>query len=591
LLKERGELAFIVTKMWIKLDYGEKLREIISREKAIRLLLDFGHNQVFENPLAKTSDSKTKSPITYTMILILTKEQSQVVRYGRVLRLQKTLDQLNAIHNPEQARRFELWVADFPADSLSSDPWVFLTDEEKAIVGKIHRNAPALGTVAVIFQGLRTSDDKVYILQKLQDLGNAYKVYSKVLDQEIVLEKDLLKPVLRGRGIKKWLVYDTPELILFPYEIRIEGKQRKAVLIEAEELQEKYPRIWKYLLLNKERLEARENKKWKNSPKWYEFGRIQNLEKMDLPKLLNPDVQNVPTFALDAEGKYYFTGGYGTTIRDEYRDKISLPYLVGLLNSSLLDWRLKQISKERKGGYYSYEGKFIRELPTKLPSTDKEKALAEEIETTVEDIIDLLKRHHLVMSLWREWSERLGKKKLALRKLVEKWEKGVGRVPQERLFFTDVRVMSDEGTEYDGFELEVEGGTLRVLGREGDILMPILELEGKDELLEHVYFAILELLESRKKVKTLGDILNKTTVPTIDGDPSETARIVRVVKEKAGAKHLTSFAKLVRENEAYLDALVFRLYGLNKEEARLVLEGLGKSQDYIEAVIDHLFRP
>ncbi|WP_461864320.1 Eco57I restriction-modification methylase domain-containing protein, partial [Thermococcus sp.] len=347
LLNESGELAFIVTKMWIKLDYGEKLREIISREKAIRLLLDFGHNQVFENPLAETSDSKTKSPITYTMILILTKEQSQVVRYGRVLRLQKTLDQINAIHNPEQARRFELWVADFPADSLSSDPWVFLTDEEKAIVDKIHRNAPALGTVAVIFQGLRTSGDKVYILQKLQDLGNAYKVYSKALDQEIVLEKDLLRPVLRGRGIKKWLVYDTPELILFPYEIRIEGKQRKAVLIEAEKLEEAYPRTWKYLLLNKERLEARENEKWKNSPKWYEFGRIQNLEKMDLPKLLNPDVQNVPTFALDAEGKYYFTGGYGTTIRDEYRDKISLPYLVGLLNSSLLDWRLKQISKER----------------------------------------------------------------------------------------------------------------------------------------------------------------------------------------------------------------------------------------------------
>jgi len=588
LLNESGELAFIVTKMWIKLDYGEKLREILSREKAIRMLLDFGHNQVFENPLAKTGDSKTKSPITYTMILILTKKPSQVVRYGRVLRLQKTLDQLKAIHNPEPARRFELWVADFPADSLSSDPWVFLTATEKAIVDKIHRNALTLGTVAVIFQGLRTSDDKVYILQKLQDLGNAYKVYSKALDKEIVLEKDLLKPVLRGRGIKKWLVYDTPELILFPYEIKIEGNQRKAVLIEAEELQKRYPRTWKYLLLNRERLEERENKKWKNSPRWYEFGRIQNLEKMNLPKLLNPDVQNVPTFALDTEGRYYFTGGYGTTIKDEYQDRISLHYLAGLLNSSLLDWRLKQISKERKGGYYSYEGKFIRELPIKLPSTNEEKALAEEIEDTVEEIIGLLKKHHLVRSLWEEWSEKLGNKKLTLRKLVKMWEKEVGKVPAEKLFFTDVRITSDEETEYDGFELELRKGTLKLLGRERDILTPILELEGKEELLEHVYFSMLSLFDSRRRVKTLKDILDKTIVLTIDKSPSETIRIVAVVREKANVKHLTSSLKLVKRNEAYLDALVFRLYGLNREDARLVLENLGKSQNYIDKVLDHL---
>ncbi|WP_461864029.1 hypothetical protein, partial [Thermococcus sp.] len=290
----------------------------------------------------------------------------------------------------------------------------------------------------------------------------------------------------------------------------------------------------------------------------------------------------------DAEGKYYFTGGYGTTIRDEYRDKISLPYLVGLLNSSLLDWRLKQISKERKGGYYSYEGKFIRELPIKLPSTDEEKALAEEIEDTVEEIIDLLRKHYQVKALWEEWSGKLGNKKLTLRKLIETWKKGVGRLPQERLFFTDVRIISDEETEYDGFELELKDGTLKLLGREGDILMPVLELEGKEELLEHVYFSILSLLESRRKAKTLGDVLGKTTVPTIDGSPTDTERITAIVKEKGNAKHLTSFLGIVRENEAYLDALVFRLYGLNAEKARLVLEDLEESQGYIEQVLKHI---
>ncbi|KQH83097.1 hypothetical protein AMR53_02425 [Thermococcus thioreducens] len=170
----------------------------------------------------------------------------------------------------------------------------------------------------------------------------------------------------------------------------------------------------------------------------------------------------------------------------------------------------------------------------------------------MEEIIDLLKKHHLVRSLWEEWSEKLGNKKLTLRKLIETWEKGVGRLPQERLFFTDVGIISDEGTEYDGFELELKDGVLKLLGREGDILTPVLELEGKEELLEHVYFSILSLLESRRKVRTLSDVLSKTTVPTIDGSPTETERITAIVKEKANAKHLTSFLGIVRENEPTL---------------------------------------
>lgn len=53
-------------------------------------------------------------------------------------------------------------------------------------------------------------------------------------------------------------------------------------------------------------------------------------------------------------------------------------------------------------------------------------------------------------------------------------------------------------------------------------------------------------------------------------------------------KHLTSFLELVRENEAYLDALVFKLYGLSTEEARIVLRNLNKTQDYIDSVVRHL---
>ncbi|WP_297520236.1 N-6 DNA methylase [Thermococcus sp.] len=574
LLKENGELGFIVTKKWMKADYGEKLRELLAREKTVRLIIDFGDGQVF------------RGATTYTMILVLRKARNERLTYAKVEELKESIDQLKAVWKPEKWNEQRMSVLEMPADGLSEKPWVFLTEREREIVRKIYEGSVRLEEVAEhIFVGVQTSADKVYHLV-LQGEGDGYYiVQSQSTGKTYRLEKGILRPLVSGENVSRFVVSHYDKVILFPYEVTSSGYH----LIPDEEFREKFPRAWEYLLENKVLLESRERGKIARNYGWYAFGRLQNIDKQHLEKLMVPRLVTNLKVAYDQNGDFCLDNVdvNGIALKEGH----SYRYVLGILNSSPLNYVFKQNSVEFASGYYSANKQFIKDLPIKLPSTDEEKALAEEIETTVEDIIDLLKRHHLVMSLWREWSERLGKKKLALRKLVEKWEKGVGRVPQERLFFTDVRVMSDEGTEYDGFELEVEGGTLRVLGREGDILMPILELEGKDELLEHVYFAILELLESRKKVKTLGDILNKTTVPTIDGDPSETARIVRVVKEKAGAKHLTSFAKLVRENEAYLDALVFRLYGLDREEARLVLESLGKSQDCIEAVIDHLLRP
>ncbi|MCD6372892.1 MAG: Eco57I restriction-modification methylase domain-containing protein, partial [Thermococcus sp.] len=72
LLKEDGELGFIVTKKWMKADYGEKLREILSREKAVRLIVDFGDEQVF------------KGATTYTMILVLRKAKNEKLTYAKV---------------------------------------------------------------------------------------------------------------------------------------------------------------------------------------------------------------------------------------------------------------------------------------------------------------------------------------------------------------------------------------------------------------------------------------------------------------------------------------------------------------------------
>jgi len=84
---------------------------------------------------------------------------------------------------------------------------------------------------------------------------------------------------------------------------------------------------------------------------------------MPLPKIFTPDIAAKASFSLDRTGDIFFTGGvaggYGVLIKSEY----SREYILGLLNSKLLEWFIRQTATRMRGGYYSYESRYIRHLP------------------------------------------------------------------------------------------------------------------------------------------------------------------------------------------------------------------------------------
>ena len=68
-------------------------------------------------------------------------------------------------------------------------------------------------------------------------------------------------------------------------------------------------------------------------------------------------------YSLDETGDAFFTGGvsggYGILVLPD----ISREYILGLLNSALLEWFIRQTATTMRGGYFSYESRFIRHLP------------------------------------------------------------------------------------------------------------------------------------------------------------------------------------------------------------------------------------
>jgi hypothetical protein len=119
-------------------------------------------------------------------------------------------------------------------------------------------------------------------------------------------------------------------------------------------------------MTNRAFLEARERGLLKG-PTWYAYGRTQALDVMPLPKLFTPDLAPRAAFSWDPSGECFFTGGvaggYGILPTAGYEPE----YLLGLLNSRLLDWVVKQTATSMRGGWYSFESRFIRDLPIAVP--------------------------------------------------------------------------------------------------------------------------------------------------------------------------------------------------------------------------------
>ena len=104
---------------------------------------------------------------------------------------------------------------------------------------------------------------------------------------------------------------------------------------------------------------------------WYGFIYPKNLEVMFAPKLLVPDISDRAAFAFDERGEFAFTSGYGITFNPQI--KVSPKFILGVLNSSLLDWYWKRISTPLRGGFYRYFTQFIEQLPIPAATPEKQR--------------------------------------------------------------------------------------------------------------------------------------------------------------------------------------------------------------------------
>jgi type I restriction-modification system DNA methylase subunit len=342
LLKSNGTLAYICPNKFFNADYGESLRGMLAQGQNLYHVVNFGDQQVF---LGAT---------IYTCLLFLSRNSSASCRYSQPKDLYDWLQTFKAAETK------------ICASQISSAPWHFTAGPASLVMEKLNSFSRRLGNVADrIYQGLVTGADSVFILKNAR--GGGFE--SLATGQEHEIESTLMHPLCKGSvDIRRYFIGDLEKSILFPYHI-IDGE---AQLISVSEFQTKYPRAWKYLLQNRNLLEAREGGKWKHD-KWYALGRSQNLTQMEKRKILTPSIASSASFTLDECGSYYFVGsggggggGYGITIQPN--EDLTLVALLGILNSTPVDFFVKNVSTPFANGYFAYNRQFIEQIP--IPSLE-----------------------------------------------------------------------------------------------------------------------------------------------------------------------------------------------------------------------------
>ncbi len=570
-------------------NYGEGIRSFLTTNKNVCEIVNFGDQQVFDEP------------ITYTMLLFIKKRINKEYKYTHVKNLKQNLNQLKLTRENNDYQDSDI-IVELKENNLNSEPWVFTSKETEDLFERLNKIDKFEAIYDRLFQGFVTGADKVFVVKRVEKVGTLFKVFSLEKNQEYVLERDMLKPLLKGSEIKRWVVESHNNLAIFPYLYNGD----KYELLDASIFEKKYPRTWNYLNENKVTLESREKNRRKDKENWYEYSRPQNLNQFPQPKILMQVLSKKGSFSLDLEKKYYFVGGgtaggYGITIKEG--KQVSLNYLCGLLNSLLINWFVSKISSPFKGGFWSYGQNFSKRLPIITPQGSLKNKLIRKIEELVQLIIKLQKTKNKSIKFWEKISCELKTGKYTLNNLLIKEESITEKNKKwtSNILFKITSKNNILEKKYSTFRIygDPSSQKLKFFGLMENMEELLYEIAfNTRELMIHVYFSIMATLNSRKKIKSLKDIIEKTEIFIIKGEVAKnTVKIINTLtnslkiwieKKNFSQEIPIDIIKIdnkINDIEANINAHIFKLYDLNEKEIDLVMNSTNTQIEYYDKIL------
>ncbi|MBI4182016.1 MAG: N-6 DNA methylase, partial [Candidatus Aenigmarchaeota archaeon] len=351
-LKPKAKLGYITSNKFAQSDYGRNLRKLIAGSHSLERFIDFGDSGVFADAT------------NYPCILVI----KNIVEPGGLIHVVVKAQSENIFSSIERAEREgkeddSVVALRIPRSSLNENSWNFQTKKESRIIAKMNMGSKKLAEIALgIRQGISSGADEAFIINKTAAQR---------------LEKDITFPLCGGREIKRWRILWEGNFTVYPYD-------SSGTLLEMR----KYPMALNHILKFKAILEKRYCVE-RGGKELYEYdGPRYNSVYEGEEKIITPDISKKSNFSLAGDVRHFKNTCYVINLQ---KDTIPTPkFLLGVLNSSLIEFYIKQVSPFVSGGYYRYKTQYLEDIPIWIPRSLEEKRLAKQIEQRVERILALM---------------------------------------------------------------------------------------------------------------------------------------------------------------------------------------------------------
>ena len=329
LLKPDALLSFITSNKWMKAGYGKSLRNYFSSKYDPIRLVDFANNKIFD------------SATVLVNILSIVKRENQKRTHAC------------SVEDNFDIEKLSDYVETHSQDSsFGNNAWAILSDIEQSIKAKVESvGVPLKEWDIEIFRGVLTGCNDAFIItseKREEILANC------IDDEERKRTAELIRPILRGRDIKRYSYEFAEQYIIATFPSRqynIDDYQALKSYLLSFGI-EKLEQTGKKYVINGETVKARK----KTNNKWFETqDSISYWDEFSKPKIVWGNLNTSGNFAIAPAGMFINAPACMLVPGNNY--------LLAVLNSKIADYYLKTLGVVRNGGFFEYKPMFIEQIP------------------------------------------------------------------------------------------------------------------------------------------------------------------------------------------------------------------------------------
>jgi adenine-specific DNA-methyltransferase len=232
-------------------------------------------------------------------------------------------------------------------DASPGAPWILLPPDARRAFDRLHEAGPPLAQSLLgrPYLGVKCGFNDAFVVELLSADDDVAEVRSAD-DQRIVIERDLLRPLVRGEGLRRWCAPASPDRIIWTHDAN------------GSPLASLPPHAARWFARWRRQLNARTDAR--RQSRWWSLFRTE-AARCDRPRVVWGDVGREPRAAVFEAGDPSVPLNSCYVVR--CRDQQDAYAFAALLNGPVARAWLDAIAEPARGGYHRYLGWTLSLLP------------------------------------------------------------------------------------------------------------------------------------------------------------------------------------------------------------------------------------